>query len=106
MIFGGRRPRFGRKIIGLLCGPVLLASLSAFATPPGWWNDRGVLNGSPKNDFGPVNAGQLKHIASKARDEFNAHLPGGAEADVENLVDGFTNTANGTPIILASSRRS
>lgn len=47
---------------------------------PSWWTLRGVLMTNAQtvtNDWAPVNAGQVKHMASMAWDELEA-LPGGA----------------------------
>ena len=47
---------------------------------PNWWTLRGVLATNEQvitNDWAPVNAGQVKHMASMAWDELEA-LPGGA----------------------------
>jgi hypothetical protein len=83
--------------------PLLLAALTSSATPtnyPSWWLDRGVLatNGVTTNDYAAVNAGQLKWVAAKAREELDAHLPGGAGSNVAALVTGFS-TSNNYPAI-------
>lgn len=58
---------------------------------PSWWTLRGVLATNEQvitNDWAPVNAGQVKHIAGMAWDELEA-LPGGAGFNL-----GFVNSNN------------
>ena len=86
--------RFQRLISSLrastrigLCAVTLFVSLLAVSgAPPAWWSERGVVNGQPADDYAVANLGQLKHVASKAAAELNAHLPGGAGAEIDNLV--------------------
>ncbi len=57
------------------------------AAGPQWWIDRGVIDSSATpNNYGPVNLGQLKAMATAAYDEMEQDLPGGAGADVTTLV--------------------
>lgn len=66
---------------------VLLISLAGQAlAAPSWWTQYGVLNGNPASDYAAVNQGQAKWIASRARLYFNATLPGGAGAEIDNLI--------------------
>lgn len=67
-----------------------------YASPeePPWWTEHNVLLPTAEtNDYAPVNMGQLKWIATNAYAELNAHLPGGAGAELQAvmknwLVDG------------------
>lgn len=67
---------------GVLC-------LSLHASPPLWWEDRGVLETNMWiNDFAPVNQGQVKWIAVQASEEMNQSLSqfGGAGTAVSARV--------------------
>lgn len=62
---------------------------------PAWWSSRGVVDSQQSaEDYAKLNVGQLKHMATKARDELNAFLPNGAGAAIDTLVLGWANTAN------------
>ncbi len=63
---------------------------------PDWWQSEGVFDATPDdtNDFAALNAGQLRWAARCAAAAFDAHLPFGAGAAVNGLVDGFVNTQN------------
>ena len=85
-------------VLSMLC----LSALAIFAGSPvptnkpaaypAWWFERDVIgrldpsNASPvwpgsysaANDFAAINQGQLKNIATRAYEELNAKLPGGA----------------------------
>ena len=70
-------------LIGAL--PLLL-----FAAAPGWWLERGVTApGVAPNDYAVVNHGQLKHVATQARAEFEEYLPGGPGVEINTLVGGW-----------------
>jgi hypothetical protein len=84
---------------------VLISVLSAFsaailslaASYPSWWVMRGVVttaDGTVTNDFAPATAGQLKWIATQARDELNDHLPDGSGFDVDMMVNTFGGVDN------------
>ena len=60
---------------------------------PPWWAERGVLDpAATPADYAAVNQGQLKHIATAAFDELNAHLPGGAGSELETLINLWSTT--------------
>lgn len=70
-----------------------LFTLSTFASTPSWWSHPvyGILDSSQTPDnWAPVNAGQLKHVASQAKLYFDAEFPGGAGAQINALVAGFS----------------
>lgn len=73
--------------LGLLC-----AELSA--APPAWWTDAAggtrILDGTP-NNYGPVNLGQLKHVAKMAKIHLDAKLAaiGGAGPTIDAMVGAF-----------------
>lgn len=77
----------------------LLADVSV-AESPAWWSTRGVLNTNAPNDFAPVAAGQLKHIAAMAKAELDHSLPNGAGTAVDALVSSFQTAGNEAPINL------
>lgn len=57
---------------------------------PDWWTSRSVLDlEAEKNDFAPLNQGQLKNIALGAFLEFEAKLPGGAGAEITNAISAW-----------------
>ncbi len=75
---------------------LILLSLAVFpilyASGPQWWTDRGVtVPERPADDYAVANIGQLKFVASKAADEMNARLPGGAGSAINTLLDGWRN---------------
>jgi len=55
---------------------------------PEWWAEFGVLSGAPQ-DFAPINAGQVKYFAAKAKDAMDANLPGGAGSEIDDLISGW-----------------
>lgn len=76
-------------------GVIVFTVCLAFASNPAWWTSRGVLaTGSPTNDYAAVNQGQLKHIATQARAEMDAQLPGGAGSNIVALINSFSTTNN------------
>jgi len=61
----------------------------------GWWYDYGVIDFAVDSmDYAAANLGQLKHVASKAREAMDDLLPGGAGTNVHTLVDGFQSSNN------------
>jgi hypothetical protein len=76
-------------------GLVLACPLSLKAAPS-WWQDYGVTNENSANDYAAVNQGQLKNMAAKARDYFNAQLPGGAGQEIEDMVAAWDTSATAT----------
>jgi len=89
----------GHRILGLLLIiSFVLLPTSQSITPP-WWTSRDVLIAeSEANDYAPVTAGQLKWMASMARDELDVGVPGGAGDDVIEMVEGFIQQDNFAPI--------
>jgi len=71
----------------------------ALATPQ-WWTDRGVLNTNSAQDHAAANLGQLKHVASKASEEFQAKLTGIDLSEITGMVAGFSATNNSIAINL------
>jgi len=62
---------------------------------PSWWLVRNVIiDAENRNDFAAVNQGQLKWIATKAYEEFDAKLTGGAGSNVTALVNSPVNFNN------------
>jgi len=62
---------------------------------PQWWTDYNVWNpGAETHDYAAANAGQLKHMATRARDAMDELLAGGAGSNINTLVDGFQNSDN------------
>ena len=83
-------PTFRKQFPGgrPLAACLLLAA--ALAAPlrgqePEWWAEFGVLSGTPQ-DTSPVNVGQIKYFATKAKDAMDANLPGGAGQDIDDLI--------------------
>ena len=67
----------------------LLPSAWLGATAPAWWSARGVLTpGATVDNYAAVNIGQLKAIAAKAADEFDAEFAGmgGAGPEITALI--------------------
>src|SRR5688572_24647084 len=82
-----KRPSFRMGLVGVLA---LACSLSAFAAAPAWWAQRGVLTpNATANDYAAANIGQVKRIATLARDELDARLSGGAGTAINTLVDSW-----------------
>ena len=79
---------------------LFLTVVAAYA-PPTWWS-QGSTNifvaGAAANNYGPVNLGQLKHVATQAKKHLDVALPasGGAGPEVNAMVAAFTNDP-GTP---------
>ncbi len=70
---------------------------------PSWWLDPSnpvIVLSTASNGSAPVNAGQLKWIALRAKVHLDAALPGGAGTAVSNLVAAFSSTNNFVPINL------
>lgn len=76
----------------LTVAALLAASLSRlYAPPPAWWAERGVTtSGVTVNDYAAVNLGQVKQIATKAYDEMQAKLPGGAGSALTTLITSWS----------------
>ena len=76
-----------------LCAFLGLGAVVALATPQ-WWTDRGVLSTNPAQDRAAANQGQLKHIASKAAEEYQQQFPLLDLSEVTGLVSGFNTNNN------------
>lgn len=83
---------------------LLLVPVHSHAADPGWWNEpaTGIWSSGPASTDhqAPVNVGQLKHVASRARIYLDRVLSArgvtdGAGARIRNMVDG--NTGAGEP---------
>jgi len=75
-------PKRDRASIPLRTALLLAAAvvpLLLFAAEPDWWAARCVKAPAPPSDYAAVNQGQLKNLLRAAVDEFDAHLPGGAD---------------------------
>jgi len=59
-----------------------------------WWYRRKVLADEEDGDYAAVNVGQLKWVATQARQEFEEKLSSGAGSNVVALVNGFVNSNN------------
>lgn len=98
-----RRIRTG-AILCMLCG-LACAFLSvrghASTNYPAWWSALGVLDTNRTvNDYAPALAGQLKWMATKAYDELQTNLPGGAGSGVAGRVAAFAASNNYVPVNL------
>lgn len=85
-----------RCFVAVLALAGLFARLPCAAAEyyPHWWYSRGVAADATvqPDDYAAANQGQAKWIASRAKDELDANLPGGAGAAISNLVAGFVST--------------
>ena len=72
---------------------LLLIPAFLFGTVAAWWTEPDPLDSSlapvQLDDYAAINARQLKDIASLARDELQAQLPGGAGREINQLVTSF-----------------
>jgi hypothetical protein len=73
-------------------GSLSLATVSFAQVQPSWWASRSVLSGQP-DDYAAANIGQLKYVAAKAAEEFNAILAGGAGADIQGVITAWQSDA-------------
>lgn len=62
-----------------------------YSAPPLWWIERGLLVDQVRDDFAVLNQGQLKNAVAACVAEMNTVLPGGAGADLNNLVGAWRN---------------
>ncbi|MES2476467.1 MAG: hypothetical protein V4640_11860 [Verrucomicrobiota bacterium] len=75
----------------VICLSLYFASLGLIsAAPPAWWASRGATNAYPINDTAVVNQGQFKRFTQTAILELNARIPGGAGADLNSILSGWT----------------
>ena len=82
-----------------------LAPLTATANDgPAWWTERGAINpASAPADYAAITVGQLKNIATAGAAEVEAHLPGGAGADLTALIDSWSTLTSGTLRVVTGS---
>ncbi|MEZ5406372.1 MAG: hypothetical protein R3F23_09505, partial [Verrucomicrobiia bacterium] len=81
-----------RRIFCFLLFTFHFSLSSGVAAVPQWWITRGVINTNLAADnYGPVNVGQLKHVAYQAALELEEKLPNGA-GDCWDLVESFSKT--------------
>ncbi len=81
---------------------LLATTLFVSGAVPEWWIERGVsdanydhFSSSAKEDaYSLLNIGQLKNMALKAKAELDAKIDGGAGAQIDLLVSGFTSYAD------------
>ena len=94
------KDKTGRGPLRLLLGIAVLALLPvlllADSSSPSWWQDRGIQNSYPANDYAAVNQGQVKNIAVKAVAEMDASLPGGAGEVLHTLATNLSGTTANT----------
>lgn len=84
-------------LIGCACVALgLLFRGQTCRATPAWWSNV-VDPARLPADYAPANLGQLKWMATNAYVELEAHLPRGAGAEVEALVQGFSPTNNWSP---------
>jgi len=87
-----------RQLIAIFAGFLGMAALPIYATPPAdpaWWtsgNTSIIAGNTTAANYAPVNLGQLKNVAAKARLYLNDQLAsvGGAGPEIDALVNGFT----------------
>ncbi len=69
------------------------------ANLPAWWS--GIIqSGVPERNFAPLNSGQLKFVAFKAKAYLDANLSGGSGPAVTTMVNGFSTTGNLKPVTI------
>ena len=83
-----------RKVLFSLFASVICSSVLFAGTYPAWWTNRNVVVTNHVNDYGAVNAGQLKWVATQAKAELDANLTGGSGTAVANRVASFSATNN------------
>jgi len=73
----------------------------SYSQSPSWWITRGVIDTNQiPGDYAPVVAGQLKWMASMAKEELDANLFGGSGTGVAAVVSAFTNAYNLSPVLI------
>jgi hypothetical protein len=83
------------RLLILVSAAWLQGADSLWAAPPAWWAARGVtVSGKAQDDYAVVNLGQLKNMATQARNEFNGFFSGGGGTAVNSLVDSWANPSN------------
>jgi len=75
-------------------------AVAAFGTPPAWWSDTGnstafIDGNATANNYAPLNVGQLKNVATKAKTYLDNKLSavGGSGLDITVMVNGFSTNA-------------
>jgi len=80
----------------LILGAFLLAALTLHLfAPPAWWAPRDDLTADSADDYAVLNQGQLKKFMRGAIEEMNASLPGGAGAELNDLLAAWRTDASG-----------
>ena len=91
--------------VGALAFTILSAAANAAA--PAWWAARGAIDPlKTPEDFAPVTLGQLKWMATKAKEELDSFVPGGAGTTVNALVDSWSTLQPGgsrVPVVTTST---
>ncbi len=85
-------------ILFILLSSTFIAHSSPF---PEWWSSNNVIRTQSTtitNDYAAANQGQAKWIASRAYNEFDYRLTGGAGTTLSNLVATFTTANNYSPV--------
>lgn len=93
-----------KNIIIFIIGLCIAPWVSPAADYPPWWHDRGVIDtNAVPNDYAPVTAGQLKWMATQARDELEYISGWYVEADmywwffspnINQLIESLSNSNN------------
>lgn len=81
--WGSCRKRLRVAIVAAITSATALVVL---ASAPGWWSERDVLTVGAPNDYGMLNQGQLKQLATQAAAEMDEKLPGGAGVEISSLI--------------------
>lgn len=82
----------------LLGGCWLILISVALGQEPTWWSERDVLiPGKPASDYRVANQGQVKHMAVKAYEEFDAKWPDPANTNILSLISAFPMGGNYRP---------
>jgi len=90
---------------GAIVAAAILGSILTGASPP-WWTSRGLISTNAPvttNDYGAINQGQLKHVASKAAEELDARLPGGTGSNIVGMIAAWTNSPGATNDYVAAN---
>lgn len=76
------------RTIAIILIAGILAAVAVPPAPPGWWAGRHATNTNEKDDYAPLNQGQLKNLAMAAFDEMEEKLAGtgGAGGDFTKLI--------------------
>ena len=93
----------------LLCATLAAAAFVGgplYSVPPAWWTTRGVLDdNAQQNDFAVANQAQLKLLATRAYDELQQTLPGGAGVALEAVIKEWYVTDTDGNFVLSDGKR-